>query len=124
MIVPTTDTGIVVVSVPFVAVPVIVKNTVVGVLDGLEILTVNCPFGEPSDAFGKLAVTVAIAVSLSKILILAGVVFPDIPALLVVASNVIVTFSVPSTIKSSITLIGNVTLDVLAGITIVVVMFV
>ena len=119
----TTVTGIKTTSVPLLAVPVTVKVIVVSVATGLLMLTVNNPSVLGSDAFGCVAVTVTIAPSLSPIVTVAGAVSTVADGLLVL-TKVITTSSVPSTIKSSITDIGKVTLVALAGITIVVAMLV
>ena len=118
-----TVTGINIVSVPFVAVPVTVKVIVVSVADGLLNVTVNNPLPAGSDAFGCVAVTVTVALSLSVIVTVAGVVLTVADALLVF-TNVMITFSDPSTVKSSVTVTGKVTLVAFAGIIIVVAMVV
>ena len=104
---------------PFKAVPVTVYVTVVAVLDGFVMLNVYNPLAPPSAALAVVAVTLTIAVSLSTMFTVAGVVSTVIAAFEVL-TNVITTFSEPSTIKSFVTVTGKVILVALAGITIVV----
>ena len=118
-----TVTGINIVSMPFVAVPVTVKVIVVLVADGLLNVTVNNPLPAGSDAFGCVAVTLTVAASLSVIVTVAGVALTVADALLVF-TNVMITFSTPSTVKSSVTVTGKVTLVAFAGMMIVVAMLV
>ena len=118
-----TVTGINIVSMPFVAVPVTVKVIVVLVADGLLNVTVNNPLPAGSDAFGCVAVTVTVAVSLSAMVTVAGVALTATAALLVL-TKVMITVSAPSTVASSVTVTGKVTLVAFAGMMIVVAMLV
>ena len=118
-----TVTGINIVSVPFVAVPVTVNVIVVSVADGLLNVTVNNPLPAGSDALGCVAVTVTVALSLSVIVTVAGVLLTVADGLLVL-TKVMITVSAPSTVASFVTVTGKVTLVAFAGMMIVVAMLV
>ena len=118
-----TVTGINIVSMPFVAVPVTVKVIVVLVADGLLNVTVNNPLPAGSAAFGCVAVTLTVAVSLSAMVTVAGVALTATAGLFVL-TKVMITVSAPSTVASSVTVTGKVTLVAFAGMMIVVAMLV
>ena len=114
-----TVTGMFTMSIPLLAVPVTVKVIVVSVADGLLNVTVNNPLPAGSDALGCVAVTVTVALSSSAIVTVAGVALTVADALLVF-NNVMITFSTPSTVASSVTVTGKITLVAFAGMMIVV----